>query len=278
MYLVTGAGGQLGRALAEEFADDGVVALTRADWDVALPPPAGLEPPDLVLHAAAWTNVDGAEDDPQGAAAVNVGGTANVAALGAPLVYYSTDYVFDGTQARAVRRVGRAEPAVRVRPHEAARRGGRRRARLDRPLLVALRADRAQLRPHDAPARRRAGRGRGRRRPARLADLRRPPRRGDAPGRARSRHGVYHVAAEGDVHVGRLRRGDLRGGRPRHAACGGSRPRSSAARRRGRRTRCSAARRARRRCRTGARACARRSPPSGRRPPPNRAAWRATPS
>jgi len=51
-----------------------------------------------VLHAGAWTNVDGAEDDPQGAAAVNVGGTQNVASLGAPLVYYSTDYVFDGTK------------------------------------------------------------------------------------------------------------------------------------------------------------------------------------
>jgi dTDP-4-dehydrorhamnose reductase len=49
-----------------------------------------------VLHAAAWTDVDGAEDDPQGAAAVNVGGTQNVAALGAPLVTWSTDYVFDG--------------------------------------------------------------------------------------------------------------------------------------------------------------------------------------
>jgi dTDP-4-dehydrorhamnose reductase len=49
-----------------------------------------------VLHAAAWTDVDGAEDDPQGAAAVNVGGTANAAELGAPLVCFSTDYVFDG--------------------------------------------------------------------------------------------------------------------------------------------------------------------------------------
>ena len=94
--LVTGAGGQLGHALAEEFAGDGVVAVTRELWDVTLSPPPGLEPGDLVLHAAAWTDVDGAEDDPQGAAAVNVGGTANVAALGAPLVYYSTDYVFDG--------------------------------------------------------------------------------------------------------------------------------------------------------------------------------------
>jgi len=51
---------------------------------------------DLVLHAAAWTNVDGAEDDPQGTAAVNVGGTAHAAELGAPLVSFSTDYVFDG--------------------------------------------------------------------------------------------------------------------------------------------------------------------------------------
>jgi dTDP-4-dehydrorhamnose reductase len=93
--LVTGAGGQLGRALADEFAADEVVALSHEDWDVSLPPPPGLDP-ELVLHAAAWTDVDGAEAEPQGAAAVNVGGTANVAGLGAPLVYYSSDYVFDG--------------------------------------------------------------------------------------------------------------------------------------------------------------------------------------
>jgi dTDP-4-dehydrorhamnose reductase len=96
--LVTGAGGQLGRALAETFAGDTVVALTRADWDVTLPPPSGLGEVDLVLHAAAWTDVDGAEADPQGAAAVNVGGTKNVAELGAPLVYFSSDYVFDGAK------------------------------------------------------------------------------------------------------------------------------------------------------------------------------------
>ncbi|MDX6425420.1 MAG: dTDP-4-dehydrorhamnose reductase [Gaiellaceae bacterium] len=93
--IITGAGGQLGHALSETFPE--AQALTRAGWDVTFPPPAGLDP-ELVLHAAAWTNVDGAEDDPQSAAAVNVGGTLNVAELGAPLVTWSTDYVFDGTK------------------------------------------------------------------------------------------------------------------------------------------------------------------------------------
>jgi len=93
--LITGASGQLGTALAEAFPD--ARALTRADWDVTQSPP-DVGQPDLVLHAAAWTDVDGAEDDPQGAAAVNVGGTSNAASLGAPLVLFSTDYVFDGAK------------------------------------------------------------------------------------------------------------------------------------------------------------------------------------
>jgi dTDP-4-dehydrorhamnose reductase len=93
--LITGGGGQLGTALAEVFPD--AVALTRSDWDVAEPYPFG-ERPELVLHAAAWTKVDDAEADPAAAARTNVGGTRNVAALGAPVVYFSTDYVFDGTK------------------------------------------------------------------------------------------------------------------------------------------------------------------------------------
>jgi len=94
--LITGAGGQLGRALAVTFVADEVRAVTREEWDVRHPAPAALAGPHLVLHTAAWTNVDGAEDDPQGAAEVNVGGTSHAADLGAPLVAYSTDYVFDG--------------------------------------------------------------------------------------------------------------------------------------------------------------------------------------
>ena len=94
--LITGAGGQLGRALASEFAGDDVLALDRTAWDVRFDAPPLPWSPDLVLHAAAWTDVDGAEDDPQDAAAANVGGTAHAAALGAPLIVFSTDYVFDG--------------------------------------------------------------------------------------------------------------------------------------------------------------------------------------
>jgi dTDP-4-dehydrorhamnose reductase len=73
-----------------------VLALTRAEWDVSEQAPAGLGRLDLVLHGAAWTDVDGAESDPEGARLANVQGAQNVAALGAPVVYFSTDYVFDG--------------------------------------------------------------------------------------------------------------------------------------------------------------------------------------
>ena len=93
--VVTGAGGQLGQALLAAFPD--ARGLTRAEWDVTFPAPAGLTA-DLVLHTAAWTNVDEAEDDPQSAAAVNVGGVQHAAELGAPLVVWSSDYVFDGSK------------------------------------------------------------------------------------------------------------------------------------------------------------------------------------
>jgi len=95
--LVTGAAGQLGRALVEAFP--GALALTHVDWDVACdPPPRQVASCNLALHAAAWTDVDGAEADPAGAEAVNVTGTRNVVALAKPVLYYSTDYVFDGSK------------------------------------------------------------------------------------------------------------------------------------------------------------------------------------
>jgi dTDP-4-dehydrorhamnose reductase len=91
--LVTGAGGQLGAALREAFPE--ADARTREELDVTRPL---VVEADLVLHAAAWTDVDGAEAHPEAAEEVNVAGTRNVVALGAPVVYFSTDYVFDGTK------------------------------------------------------------------------------------------------------------------------------------------------------------------------------------
>jgi len=84
-------------ALVEAFP--GARGLARADWGVTMPPPP-LGDVELVLHAAAWTDVDGAEADPQSAAATNVGGTQHAAELGAPLVCFSSDYVFGGTKRR----------------------------------------------------------------------------------------------------------------------------------------------------------------------------------
>jgi dTDP-4-dehydrorhamnose reductase len=91
--LITGAGGQLGAALREAFPE--ADARGRAQLDVTQP--FSVET-DVVLHTAAWTDVDGAESDPAGAELVNVAGTRNVVALGVPVVYFSTDYVFDGTK------------------------------------------------------------------------------------------------------------------------------------------------------------------------------------
>ena len=58
------------------------------------------EKPDLVIHAAAWTDVDGCEQDPEKAGRINTFGTENVAkasaSTGVPLMFISTDYVFDG--------------------------------------------------------------------------------------------------------------------------------------------------------------------------------------
>ena len=93
--LLTGAGGQLGAALCEAFPQ--ADARSRQELDVTERIALGYVP-ELVLHAAAWTDVDGAETDEAGALRANVEGTRNVVALGAPVVYYSSDYIFDGAK------------------------------------------------------------------------------------------------------------------------------------------------------------------------------------
>lgn len=106
--LVTGAAGMLGRdvMLAAGNAGHDVVGFGRAELDVtdagALERKLDLERPDVVLNCAAWTDVDGAEQAEEAAFAVNGTGAGSVAgaaaAVGAGVVYVSTDYVFDGAK------------------------------------------------------------------------------------------------------------------------------------------------------------------------------------
>lgn len=103
--LVTGAGGQLGRALrARAPAGVTVTGLTSAELDIADAAAVALrltaERPALVLNAAAYTAVDRAEGEPERAAAVNDHGVRNLVAaaeaVGARVAHVSTDFVFDG--------------------------------------------------------------------------------------------------------------------------------------------------------------------------------------
>jgi dTDP-4-dehydrorhamnose reductase len=104
--LVTGAGGQLGLELAEVLPGRGheTVALSRAELDIADPDAVEdavrVHSPDLVINAAAYTNVDGCETETDLAYAVNALGTRNLAqtceGLGCELLHVSTNYVFDG--------------------------------------------------------------------------------------------------------------------------------------------------------------------------------------
>ncbi len=103
-WLVTGAGGMLGRDLVEVLAAQSceVTAVTRAELDVtdAVAVTAAVPGHDVVVNAAAWTDVDGAESHEAGATKVNGLApqllAAACAAAGARLVQVSTDYVFDG--------------------------------------------------------------------------------------------------------------------------------------------------------------------------------------
>ena len=105
--LVTGAAGQVGWELGRSLASLGeVVALSREQCDLSkpreLPGVIASAKPDVVINAAAYTAVDRAEQEEALATRVN-GEAAGVLAeaarrLGALLVHYSTDYVFDGTK------------------------------------------------------------------------------------------------------------------------------------------------------------------------------------
>jgi dTDP-4-dehydrorhamnose reductase len=103
--VITGAGGQLGCALVRALGGPSLLPWTEEEADVTHPGIVSrLEraSPRAIVHAAAWTDVDGCELDPDRAVRVNAEGTRQIAgaaaACGAHLVYISTDYVFDGAK------------------------------------------------------------------------------------------------------------------------------------------------------------------------------------
>lgn len=104
--VLTGARGLLGTELTEVVGRRHlVIGLSRDACDVTSPTvPETLSAlhPDLVIHAAAYTDVDGCERDPERAFRINGEGTGRVAAacrqLRVPLLYFSTDYIFDGAK------------------------------------------------------------------------------------------------------------------------------------------------------------------------------------
>ena len=107
--LIIGASGMLGHDLQKEWTQDELIPASSKDADIrdveqvrAL---ISRTRPDAIVLAAAYTDVDGSERNSELAFAINGQGTENVARaaaeMGAAVLYVSTDYLYDGTSARA---------------------------------------------------------------------------------------------------------------------------------------------------------------------------------
>lgn len=145
MLLVTGAGGQVGRALCRQAAAGGVACagLTHGMLDIADRAAVASRfhevRPRVVINCAAWTDVDGAERHPADTLAANRDGPATLAAAcaaaGVPLLHLSTDHVFDGRGDRPWREEDAVAPLGEYGRSKAAGEAGIRRC-LDRHLIL----------------------------------------------------------------------------------------------------------------------------------------------
>ena len=108
-YLITGVNGQLGHDLVEELVERGeieIFAPTREQLDINNREQVMLYmakvQPEVIIHCAAYTKVDKAEEEKEHCYRTNVLGTKNLVdaslALNSKFIYLSTDYVFDGTK------------------------------------------------------------------------------------------------------------------------------------------------------------------------------------
>jgi len=116
--VLTGASGQLGRQIQAQARGREIVALTHKDLDIAslaeVREAVRAHKPNLVLNAAAFNDVDGAEARPDAAFLGNAVGPRNLALaaaeVGAPVLHVSTDYVFDGQQSTPYHEYDRPAP------------------------------------------------------------------------------------------------------------------------------------------------------------------------
>lgn len=126
--FITGLTGQLGQALQRLLGEQGESIIDAPRWDVAdhstVQKISDLRP-DLVIHTAAMTDVDGAARDPDAAFRVNTFGTQNVAhaclRANADMLYVSTNEVFDG---QAEHPYAEADPPSPINPYGSSKRGG----------------------------------------------------------------------------------------------------------------------------------------------------------
>jgi dTDP-4-dehydrorhamnose reductase len=106
--VITGSAGQLGHELQRVFCEHDLLLLDLPDVDITdyrqVLSTIPAFRPDLIIHGAAMTHVDRCETEPDSAYRINALGTQNVALaaarVDAPMIYVSTDYVFDGTSER----------------------------------------------------------------------------------------------------------------------------------------------------------------------------------
>lgn len=115
---VTGSRGMLGHDIQKAFAGVDLMTLTRSEFDISdldrsVAVIRGLRP-DFLIHAAAYTDVDGSESDPERAILVNGIGARNVTIaceeVKCPVIYISSDYVFDGAKKEPYNEWDRTSP------------------------------------------------------------------------------------------------------------------------------------------------------------------------
>jgi dTDP-4-dehydrorhamnose reductase len=103
---LTGSDGMLGSDIKNVFSDVELINFTLHDFDITdldrSHKAINEVKPDYMIHVAAYTDVDGCESNPETAILVNGIGARNITMaceeIGCPVIYISTDYVFDGTK------------------------------------------------------------------------------------------------------------------------------------------------------------------------------------